>query len=347
MLLPRALAEDASQALLDAAGFDRLRELAQNSGVQEIVEFLKAPENSLDAELPGRLLRRLAGSIRDGLLSALSALATPVLISLCLRLILGKSDGALALLCRLACACELSRRCARAIAVAGEAMRAAVRVAGIVSPVAAATLTLTGSASLGAALSPIAALVVGIIENILLAVGLPMCTLAAMAAVADALSERFRLRRLFALLRQWTMWGVGLLVSGVVALLAVEGRMAAVGDTTSARALGNLIRGVVPYVGGSISQSTGALLEGAAAARSAVGITGVALAAGTCLRPVLRLVTYMMSLKVAAAAVEPIADPGTTRVVSGFADVAGMLVALCAGSSLLAALLAGACLGTG
>ena len=339
------MAETAADALLDKVGFDRLERMAEDAGAKRIADFLLSAGEDLEPDLPKRLIGRLAASIKSGLAEALAALAFPVLASLIIRLLLGREDGALSMLCRLACACELARRCADAISIAGAAMSKAARAADTVSPVLTALLTVTGSATFAASLSPVAALCVSVIENALVAVGLPMCAIAAIVATAGGLSDRFRLDGLFMLLKRSTVWGIRLLIAAFVGLLAVEGRLAAARDTASANALRQALRGMIPYIGGSVSDSTGALLESAAAARGAVGVTGIALACAACFNPVLRLMIHMLSLRLAAAVIEPVADPGIARIASGFSDVSGMLVALCAGSALLAALLAGACLG--
>lgn len=348
LLYPQARAEGTADALLARVGFDRLEALARELGVEgvgEIAASALSGELKLDGDLAGRAIRRLGGLLREGLLGALSALAAPVIATLCLRLVLGRRDGPLTLLCRLACACALAQRCAEAVEVAAEAMGRSARVASAASPVLAAALTATGSGASGAMLSPLAALCASAIEDALVAVGLPACVLTAVVAIAGNLSESYRLDALFRVLKGATVWGVRLLIGGFVGLLAVEGRLAAARDAATSQALGQAIRGLIPFVGGSISDSAGALLESAAAARNAVGVTGMAIALLACAGPALRLSAYMLSLQLASAVIEPVADAGIARITAGLGDVAKLLLALCAGSALLSALLGGACLG--
>ncbi|MBR1821323.1 MAG: hypothetical protein IJ769_06840, partial [Clostridia bacterium] len=66
---------------------------------------------------------------------------------------------------------------------------------------------------------------------------------------------------------------------------------------------------------------------------------------GVSAAPVARLAVSTLSLRLASAILEPVADAGVTRIVGGFGDVSRMLLAICAGATLLAVLMLGACLG--
>ena len=334
--------------MLDRAGFEKLESLSREvdgPDLRDIAGAVLSGELSVDVSLPRRALRRLGNELRRGLLDALSALAAPVLATLALQMLLDRTDGALRLLCRLACACALAQRSVEAIRCAAAAMSASSKVADAASPVIAAVLAMTGAGASSALMSPTASLVVSFIEDALLRWGIPLCAVAAVVATCGSLSDRFRLDRLFALLCRTAVWGVRGLIAAFVALLALEGRLAAAQDTASAHAVGQALRGIIPLIGRSVSDSTGMLMETAAKVRSAAGVTGVILALGVCARPALRLAAHMLSLRLAAAILEPVADRGITRIAAGFADIARTLLAMCVGSALLTALLAGVCLG--
>lgn len=310
-----------------------------------LVQRVLSGDLKWDRGFASRLLRRLADGVKAGLFKALATLAAPVLAALCLKLTLGAEDGAFTLLCRLACACGLVRHFADAAGLAARAMSAMSRLAKIVSPILAAALTLTGASASAAALTPLSGLCAAAIEDALTALGLPLCALGAAIAACAHLSDSFSLGKLFKLVRQATVWGVRGLLAAFTAVLAVQGRLAAAQDTLTVQVAQRALRGVVPFVGRSVSDSTGALLESAVAARNAVGVTGMLVALGVCFRPVFGLTVHTLSLRLASAAIEPMADRGIAEIVSDFGDVSRMLLALCVGSAILTALLSGACLG--
>lgn len=343
-LSPSALAEAGMEAL---DGYGALKDASGDLGLDlaDLARRALSGEWIPDGEALTGLARRLAAALRDGFADALICVMPSVLAMLLVSAVLGGRSGALPLLCRLCCACGMTERFAGMLSVAREAMAAAGKLAGALSPVLASALALSGEAAASAALSPVSALCAWMIEDALMHVGLPLAALAVIVAVAGNLSRSFRLDRLFSLLKRAGTLGVGLLTATFVGAMALEGRLAATQDTLSARALRQAVKGAVPIIGGRLSDAAGALAEGVAALRGAAGLTGMALAAAACGMPVFRLCVFMLSVKLAAAALEPFGDPGITGMLSGFGDGAQLLVALCAGAMLLVALLCGGAMG--
>lgn len=344
-LCPVARAESTTEALLDRLPLGTMEEISaefQGPDVRQVVAKVLAGEASPDGLSPRRALSALLSALREALLRTLTALAPPVIASLAVRLLLpGRRSGALALLCRVGCACALAEGFSEAAGVALRAMRAACRVSDAVTPVLSAALSIAGSEASAAALSPLTALCAGLIEHAFIEVGLPLCGLAALVGCAGNLSEGFRLDRLSALLKQAAAWSVGILATTFAGLMAVEGRLASAQDTVASRVLRQSVRGLLPVIGGQLSDTAGALAGSVGLLRNAVGLAGALLAGSACLRPVVRLAAYMLSVKLASAAAEPLTDPGTARVIAGFSDAAQMLLALAAGSAALVLLLVG------
>lgn len=345
MLHPAALADAMPDALLEQAGFSRLAALSGELGgpdAKSIARSALSGELIIADSLPSDILKQLGEEVKRALTSALSALAAPVIVTLALRMIMGEDAGALTLLCRLGCVYSLGRQCAWAIGIAESGMGDAVRIADIAAPVVAAALSLTGRAASAAALTPLAAICVDAIQNALIAWGLPLCGVAAVVATGGSLSDHFRMDRLFKLVCGTVTWGAGLLIAAFVGMMTLEGRLAASRDGVSTQALRQALRGLIPYIGGSVSNSSGALLDSALSVRNAVGVTGLMIALYAAVKPALSLSAHMLSLKLASALIEPVADPGIVRVTACYGEISRALLALYAGSAMLSALLIGA-----
>lgn len=345
LLHPAALAEAAPDGLLDQVGFSRLAALSGELGgpdAESIARSALSGELKIADNLPSDILERLGGEVKGALTSALSALAAPVVVTLALRMILGQETGSLTLLCRLGCAYSLGRQCAWAIEIAESGMGSAARIADVAAPVVAAALSLTGRAASAAALTPLAAICADAIQNALIAWGLPLCGVAAVVAAGGSLSDHFRMDRLFELICRAVTWGAGLLIAAFVGMMTLEGRLAASRDGVSTQALRQALKGLIPYIGGSVSDSSGALLESALSVRNAVGVTGLLIALGAAVKPAISLSAHMLSLKLTSALIEPVADPGIVRVTACYGEISRALLALYAGSAMLSALLIGA-----
>ena len=334
-----------SASAVEAADLD-LTSLSQQAGfdVRSVAEGLMSGRFTLDADAIRQAVQRLGISVKDGLLEVLKALAAPVLAGLLLKTVLGDTGGMLGLLCRVSCAVLLMGRYLQAQSVCQSALQATVKLVNAASPVLVTALTLTGAAERATVLTPSTALCANLIEGLLLDGALPMCDVAAALAASANLSDRFQLNRLFSTVTRWLGWGLGLLLSGFVGLMALQGLLVRGQDAVSVRAIQRALRSMIPIVGGEVSDSAGALLASALSVRNLAGVAGMVAAVGSTLAPILRLVVSTLSLKLAAAVLEPVADAGVAWIIASYGALHKLLLAICVSGTLLAVLLLGACL---
>ena len=137
------------------------------------------------------------------------------------------------------------------------------------------------------------------------------------------------------------LMGLSALLFG--ALISVQGAMGVSRDAAAVRAAKAALEGLVPVIGGGLSDSAGALAVSAATLRRAVGFTGAAAALHLCAGPVTRLVGAMLSVRLAAAVLEPLSEGSAARMASQFGTVLELLTALCLVCGIMTALLAGGC----
>lgn len=336
-------------ALLERTGFNVLADAAEEAcdmDVRSVTEKLLSGELRLNADVVVRWLRRVASSVRSGLMDALCALAAPALASLACKALLGERSGGdvIGLLCRVAGISLLVGRFVEARAVCAAALDETLRLTDAAAPVLVSAMTLTGSIQPEGILTPSATLCADLIETLLRDRALPFCSIAAVMAASANLSDRFRLNRLFELARDTLQRGVKLLLSGFVGLLALQGVLAGGSNPLSMRAIRRAIQSALPIIGGEVSDSAGALLASALAVRSFAGAAGVLALLGASFGPILRLASGALSLRLASAALEPLADRCMARIACQFADLSRMLLAICVGGTLLSVLTLGACL---
>ncbi len=343
-------AEAIREQVLERAGFGGFAALSEELGGIDVTALLRralAGELKYDIDDARKMARRFCARVKDAFLEALSELAAPVLAGFALRVLLGVygSAGSAALMCRLACASLLMARYARDGRIAREALSAAARLTEAVSPVLASILTVTGAGGAAQILSPSAVLCAEVIRRILGEIALPLCGVAAVVAASSNLSDHFQLNRLFALLGRGVTAIVRMSMAGFVGLMALEGLVASGQDGAAARVMGRALQGALPVIGTQLADSSGALASSAALLRGAVGITGMAALLAACAGPAIRLAVSMISLQLAAAVLEPVADSGIVRLIGHFSQLIRLLLAICAGCALLCMLLVGACLG--
>ncbi len=338
-----------AQALANA-GFDDFAALAEALGGLDAAAIMKRAmtgELKFNLDDARQMARRFCARVKGAFLETLAALAAPVLAGLALRALLGGYEvgGSVALMCRLACASLLMARYARDGGIAREALSAAARLTEAISPVLAAIMAMTGAAGTTRVLSPSAVLCAEVIRRVLGEIALPLCGVAAVVAASANLSDHFQLNRLFAMLGRAVTALVRLSMAGFAGLMALEGLLAAGQDGVAVRVVGRALQGALPVIGAQLVDSAGVLADSAALLRGSVGIAGMAAVLAACASPAIRLAVSMLSLQIAAAVLEPVADTGVVRLIGHFSQLSRLLLAICAGCALLCVLLVGACLG--
>ena len=90
------------------------------------------------------------------------------------------------------------------------------------------------------------------------------------------------------------------ILAAFVGFLSLSGLLAGSADRVAVRVGKSVISGAVPIVGGILSEATEALLAGAGALRSTLGVLGVFAVLSLCLAPLLRLTVQYLLYRAAA-----------------------------------------------
>ena len=115
------------------------------------------------------------------------------------------------------------------------------------------------------------------------------------AAAAGALLPQSRLKELADGIKTLITWALSAILAAFVGFLSLSGLLAGSADRVAVRVGKSVISGAVPIVGGILSEATEALLAGAGALRSTLGVLGVFAVLSLCLAPLLRLtVQYLL-----------------------------------------------------
>ena len=346
LLTSACLAEEAWSALLDRADLGRLQEWAGAEAGFDVRGFAKSlltGEAALDMHSAEELLDRLLRSTRARMLALAGNLTLPLALELVLRLLFGDGGAARApgLLCVVCVAATLSGLYMESSRIAAALIASLSEASGCLAPVLTACAVLSGAPAASGIATPLATLCADVIQNWFAGWGVRLCAVAAAVALSDGLAGGRRLDRLFRFVRSaqhWLLTGAMLAFSG---LMSVQGVLCQTGDSVAARAAQNAIESAVPVIGGELSDILGTLTVSAGAIRGAVGVTGLAALARVCLGPLARVLAASVSVKLAAAIVEPVAGREPARLFARFGEVLDMLLAVCTASAVLVALLFG------
>lgn len=290
------------------------------------------------AALADILLQRLREPL-DDILSAAARAAGPVALLILSRSTL-HGDGARFLL-RLSLLATLLDASRLSISAAAACLHAAASFTNTAAPVLAALMTATGMTASASLISPAAAMAGGIVERLFISLGLPLCRAALCTACASGFGEGMRLNRLTALLRRSASLLVGLSFTLFTALIALQGSVSVRLDGLSLRTAKFAVDSAAPIIGSGMSDAWESYVAGVAAARSAVGVSGMLLLLITGAQPVLRSLGVMLLLQLCAVLLELFGEETSARACEQLASVSRMTLELSTGALAIAMILLG------
>lgn len=220
---------------------------------------------------------------------------------------------------------------ADAVATAKDAAYRAQRIMELGFPLLLTLLTAAGATASAGLFSPATALLTTGATMIFTKALLPAVLAMGVCAIVGNLSEQRPLDKLTGLLKSAVKWTLGILSTLYIGYLGVMGIAAKSADGLSVRAVRYAADKLIPMVGSLISGSVDTLLACSVLVKNALGAGAVLLMAGVLISPLVDILTLQFAFRIAAAIVEPVADPRLTKGISALADVLTYLFAiLCA-----------------
>lgn len=163
---------------------------------------------------------------------------------------------------------------------------------------------------------------------------LPLVYFYIAVSAAHAALPEFRMKSIGKAISKGTAW----LLTGALAVytgyLTVSGVVAQSADTLTAQLTRSAL-GAVPVVGHVLSNSSGAVLSGAAMLKNTVGIWGLLAVLAICLLPVLRLAVQYLIFKVTAFLAGTIGTPQLVELVEALGTAFGMVLGMTGACALL------------
>lgn len=164
---------------------------------------------------------------------------------------------------------------------------------------------------------------------------IPMVYLYAAACTASAASGREGLDRLAGFFRWVVQETLKWLLILFTAYLSVSGVISGTADKAAAKLTRFAISGMVPVVGGILSDASESLLAGAGLMRSAIGVFGTVAVLGFCLTPFLRLGVQYLICKGAAVLAGVIGGGVVAELAEKLSAAYGLFLAMTGTAALL------------
>lgn len=164
---------------------------------------------------------------------------------------------------------------------------------------------------------------------------LPMTYAYAAGCVASAALENARLQPLCKLLRWCIVTVLTAILMAYTGYLAIAGSVSSAADATALKAAHLAISGMIPVVGGILSDATEAVFSGASVLRNSVGIFGVVGVLGFCAVPFLRLGIQFLLYKLSAALSATLSDHPAARLIQDLSSVFALVMGMAGACALI------------
>ncbi len=287
-------------------------------------------------------LRESVGSYRQAL--CLCALLLCVLV-LCAVLRMGSMRHS-ALAFQTGGALGLSALCMGSfpalITLASETIQSMTDYAAASMPVLATAVAMNGAYSSAQALYAGTVLFAQLLLQLVARLLIPMVYFYLAIATADAAIGTGVLAELRDLIGWLISISLRLILYAFLAYMSLSGVISGSADAAAVKATKAAVSGMVPVVGGVISDASETLLAGAGMLKSSIGVFGMLAVLGICIAPFLRIGVQYLLLKLTAAVSGAVGMQAHVRLLKDFSTAMGYLLAMC-GTCVLLLLIAGVC----
>ncbi len=123
-------------------------------------------------------------------------------------------------------------------------------------------------------------------------------------------------------------WSLKIILYVFTGYMGITGVVSGSADAAALKATKLTISGMVPVVGGILSDASEAILVGAGAVKAAVGVYGLLAVCAICIGPFLKIGVQYLLLKIAAGIAGSIGGSRTSGLIADFATVMGLILAM-------------------
>ena len=152
---------------------------------------------------------------------------------------------------------------------------------------------------------------------------------------ANNLSEEHKIDNLCKLLKQWTVWLQGIIITSFIALLTIRGITSTTIDAVALKTTKFAVDNFIPIVGKAFSDAITSVAGYSLIIKNAISGIGLMVIILIILYPIIKMVLMTFIYKMSAALVEPISDKRITSTIAATGDSLVLLLSCVLSVSLM------------
>ena len=304
---------------------------------------ISAPDAPAAAE---EYLQNAPGSFQEGILYVLriaaenltpqlfgsvkicaALLATAVILSL-LKSKEGKSKALVDMAGVISVCCVMVGSTDSLIRTAADTITELCEYGKLLLPAMTAALASQGGGSTAAGLYVATAFFNALLSMLISQILIPAMYIYLVIAMVNATAVDALMTKMKDLLKWGISWGLKLILYAFTGYVTITGVISGTADQTALKAAKITLSGMVPVVGGMLSDASETILVGAALVKNAVGVYGMLVLIALVIGPFLKIGLHYLLLKLTAAVCAIFSDKGIVSLIDDFSSVMGLLLAM-------------------
>lgn len=190
-------------------------------------------------------------------------------------------------------------------------------------PVLLTLLASVGGFASASVFDPIIMAVVHVVSTIIRDFILSAIFLTAILSIVNNLSDTFKVSKLAGLIRQISVWVLGITMTIFIGIISIRGATAQTLDQVAVKTAKYAVDNFIPIIGKCLSDAVGTIAGYSLVLKDAISTIGLIALVITCIFPILKIVSMIFIYKIACALIEPVSDK---RVVNCLNDVGNSLL---------------------
>lgn len=222
-----------------------------------------------------------------------------------------------------------------ALDVAGRAVDNMVDFILAMLPVTLALLASLGNLASAAMLHPLIIFGVNFFGTAIRGVIFPLIFLSTVLALAGHFSPHFKVERLAGLLRDLSMWGLGLCMTVFTGLLVVQGAAGTFSDAVTLRTAKYMTGALVPVIGKMLADAVETVAGASLVLKNSIYLAGTVVLVLITIFPLLKLIALVAVYKITAALVQPLGETSLGEAINTMGNCLLFLFASVTGVALI------------
>lgn len=202
-------------------------------------------------------------------------------------------------------------------------------------PVMATAMAAQGAPSSSAALYAGTACSNAVLSSLVTAVLIPLLYIYLVLGAASNAVEEDLLKKMKDFIKWLLTWSLKILLYVFTGYMGITGVITGAVDAAAIKATKITISGIVPVVGGILSDASEAILVSAGVLKNSAGVYGILALIAILIGPFIKIGVQYLALKVTGALCQAFSVPQCTRVIQDFTSAMGLVLAMTGTVSLL------------